>query len=165
MKHAEQGLGQGHVDLLTDMLRAGLAFEEREHGAERRDDRGGVIRDADAGLHRRLARVPGHIGQSGHCLRDPVIGRPQPIGPGLAEPGYRHVHESWIDHPQARIVEPPALHCAGPEVLDYDVSTPHECVQQRAGLGARVIQRDAPLVPALDHPPQRRAFDARAERP
>ena len=136
-----------------------IASVERRHRGERGEGAGQVVRDGDAGPHRRPIRVAGQVQEAAEGDAQAVEAGPGRVGPGLAEHADAHVDEVVG---QVGRSEAPALHGAGPEVLAQDVGRRHQPLEEVLPLGLPQVAGDAPPPAALDRPRQR---VVRARRP
>ena len=160
LHHRERGLVQCRVHQLA--AAAGLAVEQRHHGAERAVHRGQIVGGSQGDAAGRPVRVAGQLADAGEGVADRPVAGPRGVRAGLAVAADAHHHQAGVERLHRVPAEAQALHHAGPVVLDQDIG-----VRQQPGehlLAGRLLEidRDAALAALDRHRLQRHAVGEQA---
>ena len=127
---------------------------EREHHGECARDAGHAVGEPERRQRRRPVGLARLVREAAHRLGQRPERAPLRVRAGLAEAGHAQHDEPGVELVQPVGPEPPALHHAGPEVLDQHVGVRDEALEQLAALGPAEVERDGALVARDDLPPQ-----------
>src|SRR3954469_2494662 len=121
--------------------------EDADHCERRR----ALVADGDACLGRRAVREPAAGHQTRLGLDDDVQRRSLALRPGLAETRDRAVHESRVELVRRLVPEPERGERTRPVVLDQDVGTLEQSLQDAATVRIGEVELDAALASAALH--------------
>src|SRR5690606_4666634 len=129
-----------HTDIDILAFTGTLGSPARTRDPEGQEHRRGDVSYAGTDLRRRTARHrTGNAHDAAHSLGNGIVGGPVDVmtlaAPLVAESAQACVDQSRILVAQRRVVEPKALHDAGPVVLDQDVRATDEFQEYLASRG------------------------------
>jgi hypothetical protein len=141
---AGQRLEQRGLDLLA--APRDLPLQERGQDAEGGEVAGEQVADRDAHAQRGALRGAGQPHETGHALHDLVVARAVPVGALLTETGDARVDEPGVLGRERLVVHAQAMLDVGAIVLDHDVRSGGQALDD--GHPSRILQvdRDAALV-------------------
>ena len=161
LHHREAGVGDRGVDHLA-LRAARVAGVEREQDALERRLRGERVPQRDAGPRRRLVRIAVDVAQAGDRLASGREARALAVAAGLPVARDPRVDRAGVHRVHVLGAEPPALHRAGPEVLEHHVCGRHEPLRDLLAALLAQVERHRRLVAGEDRPPQRVVVVAQA---
>jgi hypothetical protein len=153
----KRGLVQTNVDVLSTAGAVGVSIIERKHSSEGPEQARNAVGKADWRQCRRSVRLPGHMRETAERLCERTKARASRVGSGLPETGDADDDQPRIDRGQRVGAETPRRHRSGPEILDEDIRCRDQLAERFLTCGLLEVERDAPLVPVDDLPPQRLA--------